>query len=153
MQVARVLLHTELFDNVSVSGPVPLLFSSDQSAAFEGLMKHSELTLQDLHKLNSRFFLMEHLSMEDAFTYLQGPAKKAKGRPAFPPPTPEEEPSNKKRKPSASTPKAPASSSGNNFSFHYCLFSHFSHPSPYTLFNSKFCINFTFANLFLTLTR
>jgi hypothetical protein len=62
------------------------LFASDQDAAFQGLMDHADDTLTDLHTLNARFFIMEHLSMADAIAYLQGPARKAKGKRAFPAP-------------------------------------------------------------------
>jgi len=94
--VARVPLKVELFDGQLAAGPVPTLFASDQNEAFEGLMANASETLLDVHKLNSRFLFMEHLTMEEAVLYLQGPAKKAKGAQAFPPPP--QPPSNKKRK-------------------------------------------------------
>jgi len=114
--VARLALKTELFNNITVSGPVPILFASDQDAAFTGLMENSADTVGDLHKLSSRFLVMEHLSMDDAASYLLGPAKKAKGISAFPPPEILEQPSAKKRKTQAApAPQTPASSSGKVF--------------------------------------
>ena len=85
-KLARVPLRADLFNGALVSGPVPILFDADQDADFKGLMEHAGDTLGDLHALNSRFFVMEHLTMAEALTYLQGPAKKAKGKRAFPPP-------------------------------------------------------------------
>jgi len=92
-----VPLRADLFNGTLVSGPVPILFASDQDAAFTGLMENASDTLADLHALNSRFFIMEHLSMAEAITYLQGPARKAKGKRAYPPPG-DEVPTKRKRK-------------------------------------------------------
>jgi hypothetical protein len=38
-------------------------------------MEHADTALEDLGKLNSRFYFMEHLSMEEALTYLAGPTR------------------------------------------------------------------------------
>ncbi len=86
VQVVRSPLPTELFDGEMVAGPVPMLFASNPTAAITGLMDNAAGTLEDLLKLNSNFYFMEHLSMADAVVYLQGHAKKARGILAFPPP-------------------------------------------------------------------
>jgi hypothetical protein len=83
VQVARIPLKVELFDGKDAAGPVPILFASDQAAAFVGLMDNAGATLEDIHKLNSRFIFFDHLTMENAVTYLQGNARKAKGVPAY----------------------------------------------------------------------
>jgi hypothetical protein len=83
VQVARIPLKVELFDGRDAAGPVPILFASDQAAAFGGLMDNAGATLEDIHKLNSKFLFLEHLTMENAVAYLQGNARKAKGVPAY----------------------------------------------------------------------
>lgn len=66
VQVARIPLKVELFDGKDAAGPVPILFASDQAAAFVGLMDNAGATLEDIHKLNSRFIFLDHLTMENA---------------------------------------------------------------------------------------
>jgi hypothetical protein len=80
IQVARIPFKVELFNGDLAAGPVPILFSSDRAATINGLMEHADTALEDLGKLNSRFYFMEHLSMEEALTYLADPARKAKGK-------------------------------------------------------------------------
>jgi hypothetical protein len=75
IQVARIPLKVELFNGGLAASPVPILFFSDRAASFKGLMEHADTALEDLGKLNSRFYFMEHLSMEEALTYLAGPAR------------------------------------------------------------------------------
>ena len=75
IQVARIPLKVELFNGDLAASPVPILFFSDRAVAFNGLMEHADTVLEDLGKLNSRFYFMEHLSMEEALTYLAGPAR------------------------------------------------------------------------------
>jgi hypothetical protein len=112
IQIARIPLKVELFNGDMAGGPVPILFSSDRSAAFTRLMEHADNTLEDLGKLNSRFYFMEHLSMEEALSYLAGPARRAKGEIAFPPPTADQPPA---KRPKVSA-QPPASSTGEEFS-------------------------------------
>jgi len=64
IQVARIPLKVELFNGDLAAGPVPILFFSDRAGDFKGLMEHADTVLEDLGKLNSRFYFMEHLSME-----------------------------------------------------------------------------------------
>jgi hypothetical protein len=112
IQIARIPLKVELFNGDVAGGPVPILFSSDRSAAFTRLMEHADNTLEDLGKLNSRFYFMEHLSMEEALSYLAGPARRANGEIAFPPPTADQPPA---KRPKVSA-QPPASSTGEEFS-------------------------------------
>ncbi len=86
VQVVTIPLRTELFDGAMVAGPVPTLFATDCSAAITSLMDNAAGTLGDLLELNSNFYIMDHVSMEDAVVYLKGHARKAKGILAFPPP-------------------------------------------------------------------
>jgi hypothetical protein len=75
IQVARIPLKVELFNGDLAAGPFPVLFFSDMAAAFNGIVEHADTALEDLGKLNSCFYFMEHLSMEEALTYLASPAR------------------------------------------------------------------------------
>jgi len=103
VQVACIPLCVELFDGEVVADPVPTLFAADLGAVFGGLMDNAAETLGDIYRLNSRFLYLEHVSMEDAVKYLQGPARRAKGVIAFP------EPSLFPHQPAAKKPKTPIS--------------------------------------------
>jgi hypothetical protein len=98
VQVARIPLNVELFDGVLAAGPVPTLFAASPGQAFDGLMENANVTLDDVHKLNARFLFMEHLTMESAVIYLQGPAKRAKGVAAYPPPFTADQQASKRQK-------------------------------------------------------
>jgi hypothetical protein len=119
IQVARIPLKVELFNGDLTGGPVPILFSSDRSAAFSGLMEHTDITLEDLAKLNSPFYFMEHLNMEEALTYLAGPARRAKGKIAYPPPPSADQPPAKKQK---VTEQPLASSTGEELIYNHTTF-------------------------------
>jgi hypothetical protein len=98
VQIARIPLRVEMFDGAEVAGPIPTLFAPHRASAFTGLMENLSDALQDVLHLNQAFLYMEHLSLEDAVAYLQGPAKKAKGYPAFRLQSSDPPPSSKKTK-------------------------------------------------------
>jgi len=115
IQVARIPLRAELFDGTDAAGPIPTLFAADRDSAFTNLMVNLTEVLEGVNNLNGRFLYMEHLTMEEAAKYLQGPARRAKGTPAFTPNPVSRPPPAKKYKNAggpAAPPTAAASSTG-----------------------------------------
>jgi len=74
-------LRCELFTGSRICGPVPLLFVPDRQAAALQL-DPAGLTL-DIKSLNEKFLAMEHMSLSDAVSYMQGRHRAAKGVPVF----------------------------------------------------------------------
>jgi hypothetical protein len=103
--LGRYPLNTNYFDGTVISGPVPYFFAADPETAAAHLLENPNILHQGIAEVNSRFLLMEHVSLEDAQSYLKKKLRAAKGTPAFPAVV---QPAAKKRR----TTVAPPSESG-----------------------------------------
>jgi hypothetical protein len=54
-------LNADLFDGVSVSGPVPLFFAADKDCALAALSTNIASTHEDIRRINLSFHTMEHV--------------------------------------------------------------------------------------------
>jgi hypothetical protein len=77
-------VNADLFAGPDPTGPVPLFFAPDREKTAELLYRNPDQLRHDIATVNSQILMMEHLSLEDAYNYLQGRARAAKGIPAFP---------------------------------------------------------------------
>jgi hypothetical protein len=77
-------VNADLFAGPDPTGPVPLFFAPDREKTAALIYKNQDQLRHDISTVNSQILIMEHLSLEDAYTYLQGKARAAKGVPAFP---------------------------------------------------------------------
>lgn len=78
-------LNVDMFMGKNPGGPVPIFFAEDRDRAHAQITANPELLRTDIATVNAQFLCMEHVSMEEAHTYLQGRARTAKGKQAFPP--------------------------------------------------------------------
>jgi len=82
--VQAFTLNADFFDGHSHAGPVPLLFSPDLTATAAALAANEYVLYEDLIIINNNILQMEHMTKQEAVTYLQKPkARKATGTPAF----------------------------------------------------------------------
>jgi hypothetical protein len=77
-------IRSNMFGGEDVSGPMPLLFVPDRSAAEAALRANPVDLLEDIKTLNERILLVEHLSLPEAVAYMQSRHRAAKGFPVFP---------------------------------------------------------------------
>jgi len=81
-------LNADLFDGSFASGFVPIFFSETPAAAQSFLNKNPDVAKEAIQAINSRLLHMEHLSMDEAVSYLQARrGRMAKGAAAFPLPS------------------------------------------------------------------
>jgi hypothetical protein len=78
-------LHADMFAGSNPGGPIPLFFAPDRNATLGRILNNPDQLRDDIATLNSIFFRMEHMTVEEAHTYLQGKARAAKGKQLFPP--------------------------------------------------------------------
>jgi hypothetical protein len=77
-------INADLFSGTDPGGPVPLFFAPNREKALSTMNANPDLLRRDISLVNSQLLRMEHLSLQDAYDYLQGRARAAKGSPAFP---------------------------------------------------------------------
>jgi hypothetical protein len=77
-------VNADLFAGPDPTGPVPLFFAPDREKTAQLIYDNPDQLRHDISAVNSQILVMEHLSLEDAYNYLQGKARAAKGFPAFP---------------------------------------------------------------------
>ena len=78
-------LEVELFAGPHPAGPVPLIFTANRDKAVEQLRQNPDPLRADIAAVNATLLQMEHLTLEEANSYLQGRARAAKGTQAYPP--------------------------------------------------------------------
>jgi len=88
-------INADLFNGNDPGGPVPLFFAPNREKTLSIMNANPDLLRRDISLVNSQLLRMEHLSLQDAYDYLQGRARAAKGTPAFP--IPQGPPSKKAR--------------------------------------------------------
>ena len=91
-----------MFEGQDPGGPVPLFFTPDRTRARERMHANQEQLRKDISSINATILRMEHMSLEEAYRYLQGKARAARGVMAFPPIM---GPPTRKRKQSPATPR------------------------------------------------
>jgi hypothetical protein len=77
-------VNADLFAGPDPTGPVPLFFAPDREKTAQLIYNNPDQLRHDISAVNSQILVMEHLSLDDAYAYLQGKARAAKGFPAFP---------------------------------------------------------------------
>jgi hypothetical protein len=77
-------VNADLFAGPDPTGPVPLFFAPDREKTTQLIYNNPDQLRHDISAVNSQILVMEHLSLDDAYAYLQGKARAAKGFPAFP---------------------------------------------------------------------
>ncbi len=77
-------INADLFSGTDPGGPVPLFFAPNREKTLSIMNANPDLLRRDISLVNSQLLRMEHLSLQDAYNYLQGRARAAKGTPAFP---------------------------------------------------------------------
>jgi hypothetical protein len=79
-------INAELFSGTDPGGPVPLFFAPSREKTLSIMNANPDLLRRDISLVNSQLLRMEHLSLQDAYDYLQGRARATKGSHAFPSP-------------------------------------------------------------------
>ena len=77
-------VNADLFAGNNPGGPVPLFFAPDPARALAAMNANPDAYRYDIGLINSQILHCEHLSLDEAQTYLQARARAAKGTPAFP---------------------------------------------------------------------
>lgn len=80
-------LNADMFPDTFAAGLIPLFFSPSPQQALAALSNNTDATKETINAVNSRFLVMEHMTLDSAVAHLK--AKKgrlAKGVSAFPAP-------------------------------------------------------------------
>jgi hypothetical protein len=78
-------VNVDVFNDPTITGPVPVFFSDNPEAAVAYLTDHPVTTREAIATVNSRFLRHESMTVPEAFHYLKKSRRAAKGTPAFPP--------------------------------------------------------------------
>jgi len=112
--LGAIPFFADTFDSPVISGPVPKFFANQPEQALRYITDHPDNVLADVADVNSRLLLMEHITLQEAYAYMQRKHRMAKGLPAFPTPR---QPKPKRAK----TTPAPGTETGRYLYFPDCL--------------------------------
>lgn len=72
-----------MFDGRLLTGPVPIFFAPDPTAARTAMAANQTGAMADIPASSQHFLVMEHLSLPDAVIYMQSKHHAAKDVPGF----------------------------------------------------------------------